>query len=225
MRELGVDLSAGQPQKLSDALAASATMLVTMGCGEACPVVPGAIRDDWPLEDPKGKTLERVREIRAEIEARVQDLLLARAWLPWTVRDARPDARLAAEDLLRAAELPTQGVADHFANFTVAVDAQSRLAGVAGLELYGTSALLRSVVVRTGAELRGLGSILTRRTLERARGAGAADVYLLTTSAEAFFARRGVERVARSAVSPAVARSAEFNGACPSSATVMHCRP
>jgi protein-tyrosine-phosphatase/N-acetylglutamate synthase-like GNAT family acetyltransferase len=224
MRELGVDLSAGQPQRLTDELAASATMLVTMGCGEACPVVPGLARDDWPLEDPKGKTLERVREIRAEIEARVQDLLLSRAWLPWTVRDARPDERAAAEELLRAAKLPTQGVADHFGNFTIAVDAASRLAGVAGLELYGPSALLRSVAVRVGDDRRGLGSILTRRALAKARTQGATEVFLLTETAEAFFERRGFERVARVDVPRAVAASGEFNGVCPDSATVLRRR-
>ena len=50
-------------------------MLVTMGCGEACPVVPGLRREDWPLEDPKGKPMERVREIRDEVRGRVEDLI------------------------------------------------------------------------------------------------------------------------------------------------------
>jgi arsenate reductase len=80
MLELGVDLSAVAPQKLTPELAATASLLVTMGCGEACPVVPGLARDDWPLEDPKGKSIERVREIRAEIAERVRDLLQARGW-------------------------------------------------------------------------------------------------------------------------------------------------
>ncbi len=68
------------PQKLTDELAASAQMLVTMGCGEACPVVPGLLRDDWPLEDPKGKPIEKVRAIRDEVKARVEALVMARAW-------------------------------------------------------------------------------------------------------------------------------------------------
>ena len=68
------------PQKLTDELAASAQMLVTMGCGEACPVVPGLLRDDWPLEDPKGKPIEKVRVIRDEVKARVEALVAARAW-------------------------------------------------------------------------------------------------------------------------------------------------
>jgi arsenate reductase len=75
MREVGVDLSTAVPQKLTDALARGASLLVTMGCGEACPVVPGLRREDWPLEDPKGKPMERVREIRDEIRGRVEDLI------------------------------------------------------------------------------------------------------------------------------------------------------
>jgi arsenate reductase len=220
MRELGIDLSAARPQRLSDELAASATMLVTMGCGEACPVVPGVERCDWPLQDPKGQPLPRVREIRAEIEARVQDLLLARAWLPWTIRAACPDDRTAVEALLRAEQLPTAGVAEHFATFTVAIE-DGELVGVAGLELFGTSALLRSVAVRRQTRGRGLGSMLTRRALEQAGSAGVTGAFLLTTTAHDFFAQRGFERVERAAIPPAVTSSAELRGACPESATVM----
>jgi arsenate reductase len=72
--ELGIDVSRVQPQKLTDALAHQAQVLVTMGCGDACPFVPGARTEDWPLEDPKGKPIERVREIRDEIGRRVEDL-------------------------------------------------------------------------------------------------------------------------------------------------------
>lgn len=80
MRELGVDLSAVQPQRLTDELAHQAQVLITMGCGDACPVVPGATRDDWPLEDPKGRPIARVREIREEIRGRVRALVEARGW-------------------------------------------------------------------------------------------------------------------------------------------------
>ena len=80
MREVNIDLEGIAPQKLSDELAASATILITMGCGEACPVVPGLRRMDWPLEDPKGKPVERVREIRDDVKARVSALLEAEHW-------------------------------------------------------------------------------------------------------------------------------------------------
>jgi arsenate reductase len=80
MKELGVDLSSAKPQKLTQHLASRAALLITMGCGEACPVVPGLRRDDWPLEDPKGKPLGRVREIRDDVQRRVGELLLREGW-------------------------------------------------------------------------------------------------------------------------------------------------
>jgi glycerol uptake facilitator-like aquaporin/protein-tyrosine-phosphatase len=80
MREVGVDLSDRKPQKLTDDLARGAQMLITMGCGEQCPVVPGLRRDDWPLEDPKGKPIARVREIRDDVRVRVIDLLRREGW-------------------------------------------------------------------------------------------------------------------------------------------------
>jgi arsenate reductase len=80
MREVGIELEGVLPQRLTDELAATATILVTMGCGEACPVVPGLRRMDWPLEDPKGKSVERVREIRDDVRGRVAALLDAEKW-------------------------------------------------------------------------------------------------------------------------------------------------
>ena len=80
MREVGIELDGIAPQKLTDELAATASILVTMGCGEACPVVPGLRRMDWPLEDPKGKPIERVREIREDIHGRVSELLRQNGW-------------------------------------------------------------------------------------------------------------------------------------------------
>jgi arsenate reductase (thioredoxin) len=75
MQEIGINLSHAQPQKLTDNLARQAQLLITMGCGDKCPYVPGLRRDDWPLRDPKGQPMEEVRKIRDEIRARVQTLL------------------------------------------------------------------------------------------------------------------------------------------------------
>jgi arsenate reductase len=80
MREVGIDLSGARPQRLTDELAASAPVLVTMGCGEACPVLPGLKRGDWPIDDPKSRPLEEVRRIRDEIRRRVEELLSAEKW-------------------------------------------------------------------------------------------------------------------------------------------------
>ncbi len=80
MAEVGIDLSGARPQRLTPTLAATAQLIVTMGCGEACPTVPGVERDDWPLPDPKGQPPARVRAIRDEIRARVAALIAARGW-------------------------------------------------------------------------------------------------------------------------------------------------
>jgi arsenate reductase len=81
MQESGLDLSGAKPQLLTPAMIAGAHHLITMGCGEACPVAPpSVVRDDWPLEDPKGKPVERVREIRDEIRRRVEALVRKQGW-------------------------------------------------------------------------------------------------------------------------------------------------
>ena len=80
MREVGVDLADVRPRRLTGELAAEAGVLVTMGCGEACPVVPGAARIEWALEDPKGQSVEKVREIRDDIRARVAALVTGHGW-------------------------------------------------------------------------------------------------------------------------------------------------
>jgi len=71
MKEVGIDLSAVKPQLITPKMAAEVNYLVTMGCGAVCPVIPQIRREDWPLEDPKGKPVERVRQIRDDIRDRV----------------------------------------------------------------------------------------------------------------------------------------------------------
>ena len=75
MQEVGIDLSSAKPRRLTEDLAKDAALLITMGCGDKCPYVPGLRRDDWPLRDPKGLSTEEVRGIRDEVKSRVQDLL------------------------------------------------------------------------------------------------------------------------------------------------------
>ena len=75
MQEIGIDLSNAKPQKLTEELANDAELLITMGCADKCPYVPGLRRDDWPLRDPKGQPIEEVRAIRDEIRDRVQSLI------------------------------------------------------------------------------------------------------------------------------------------------------
>jgi arsenate reductase (thioredoxin) len=80
MNEVGIDLAAAATSKLTTELARRAQMLITMGCGDQCPVVPGLQRDDWPVDDPKGKPVGQVREIRDEIRERVEMLLEREGW-------------------------------------------------------------------------------------------------------------------------------------------------
>lgn len=136
------------------------------------------------------------------------------------IRNAEPKDRASVESLLVEAGLPTDGVAEHFGSFLV-VDEGGKILGVAGVELYGKNALLRSVVVATDAKGTGVGTRLTQRALDEAHSHGARAVYLLTTTAEAFFPRFGFERTTRDEVPDGVRASREFQGACPDSATVM----
>jgi arsenate reductase len=75
MREAGIDVSGATPQRLTQTVAEQASLLVTMGCGDECPYVPGLQRDDWPLDDPAGQPLDRVRAIRDDIRQRVHTLV------------------------------------------------------------------------------------------------------------------------------------------------------
>lgn len=75
MREIGIDLSTALPRKLTSQLAQGAQMLITMGCGDECPYIPGLRREDWPLPDPKGRSIDDVRAIRDTIRLRVLELL------------------------------------------------------------------------------------------------------------------------------------------------------
>ena len=75
MQEVGIDLRNAKPRKLTEDMTKDAQLLITMGCGDKCPYVPGLRRDDWPLSDPKGLSIEEVRAIRDEIRSRVDNLV------------------------------------------------------------------------------------------------------------------------------------------------------
>jgi arsenate reductase len=80
MAAAGIDISSAKPQLLTDVLARDANLLVTMGCGESCPFVPGLERDDWQLADPEGQSAEQVRAIRDQIRSKVEALLERKGW-------------------------------------------------------------------------------------------------------------------------------------------------
>ena len=136
------------------------------------------------------------------------------------LRTARPADLPRVLGLLGSAKLPTAGVAEAFSHFVVA-ESEGQLVGAAGLEIYGASALLRSVVVEDNWRGTGVGRRLIENALDEAQRRGIDDVFLLTTTAEHYFPRFGFTCVNREMVAPAVQASVEFQGACPSSAVVM----
>jgi protein-tyrosine-phosphatase len=75
MAEVGIDIAAEQPKRWDDAMLAAADVVITMGCGDTCPFVPGTRYEDWPIADPAGRDLVHIREIRDEIAERVRALL------------------------------------------------------------------------------------------------------------------------------------------------------
>lgn len=80
MREVGIDLSAAKPQYLASDVTKDAHIVITMGCGDDCPLIPGVERDEWPLDDPKGQPVETVRRIRDDIRKNVMELIKERKW-------------------------------------------------------------------------------------------------------------------------------------------------
>lgn len=144
-----------------------------------------------------------------------------------SVRTATPEDLAAIEQLLGEADLPTAGVAEilteHPEDFLVAElnETRRRLVGVAGLEVRGDNALLRSVAVAPGQRRSGTGRELVCRIVEYAEGRGLNALYLLTTTAERYFPRFGFERTDRADVPEAIACTVEFQSACPASAVAM----
>jgi len=122
--------------------------------------------------------------------------------------------------LLAEHQLPLDGVDAHVATMVVARDG-ARVVGAAAIEVYRDGGLLRSVVVDRAYQGQGLGHLLTTAALDLARVRGVNVVFLLTTTAEAFFPRFGFESIPRADVPATVQQSIEFQSACPASATVM----
>jgi amino-acid N-acetyltransferase len=225
MKELGIDLSAARPQKLTVGLAGTVDMLVTMGCGETCPVVPWTERDDWPLADPKGKSMTDVRVIREEIDKRVRSLLAAKGWggstPALTIEPATGDDERAVRALLVDAGLPLEGLEVGFPSGYAIARRGGVMVGCAGLETYDRDGLLRSVAVSGSERGNGIGAMLVADRLSAAKRAGLGAVYLLTTTAPEFFRRLAFESCERGTVPRAVQSSAEFAEICPATAACM----
>lgn len=128
-------------------------------------------------------------------------------------------ARIAV--LLAEAGLPSDDLAELGRRFWRFCDARGEAIGIGGLELYGTEALLRSVLVLAGRRRRGLGRAIVAHLLAEAGARGTRRVFLLTTTAEPFFAALGFAVTGREAVPPAIAATREFATLCPASAVCM----
>ena len=227
MLEIDIDLGTAVPRFLSDKLARSVSVIVTMGCGEACPTLPGLERHDWPLQDPKGKPIERVREIRDEVRDRVREFVAYKGWA--LDQGGAPEARIvaaSAEDreqvqaLLEASLLPVSGLEFAFPGGYVVARAPV-IVGCAGLEVHQGDGLLRSVAVRATGRHAGLGSRLVEDRVNAARSMQLRDVYLITTTAAPFFGRLGFDLVDRAKVPDGIRESAEFASICSNTAAVL----
>lgn len=135
-------------------------------------------------------------------------------------RRARPGDWGAIERLLADCALPIAGARENLSHFIVCEDGRE-ICGCVGAEVYGTAALLRSLAVRDASRGRGIGQALVDRALARLKAHDAASVALLTTTADAFFAKLGFEKIARAELPAALQASQEFQGACPAGATAM----
>ncbi|HEY6123930.1 MAG TPA: arsenic resistance N-acetyltransferase ArsN2 [Steroidobacteraceae bacterium] len=137
-----------------------------------------------------------------------------------SIISARPSLA-AVQSLLESAQLPTADLtADHCEHFFY-LGSPATPAGLVGLELFGDVALLRSLAVTPADRASGNGSALLEHAETYARSAGVKFLYLLTTTAEDFFARRGYTRTARDAAPPAISTTREFAGICPASSAFM----
>jgi len=140
------------------------------------------------------------------------------------IRGARAEDRDAVAALLERTALPPDGLDEQFGDpYAVAV-ADGEIVGAAGVEVYGSAGLLRSVAVDPGWQGHGLGRRLTEERLRWAAARGLDTVYLLTTTAAAFFPRLGFASVARDEVPAEVRGSLQFASVCPSTAAVLALR-
>ena len=122
--------------------------------------------------------------------------------------------------ILQANQLPVQGVDDHWRTFLVARDGE-KIVACGGAEAYPIAALIRSIAVLPDYRSHGLGRRLVRQLLDRLASHGLREFYLLTTTAESYFQKRGFQKIERDEVHPQLLASREFQDACPSSAVCM----
>ena len=228
LRELGIDITSHRSKLVDDIDPEGIELVVTLCAEEVCPVFLRPVRRvHWPIPDPasaeplpEAELRQRFQRAARMIAARL-DALEAMLALPQRVsvmpaNDAETRAEIAA--LLTACSLPLDGLTD--ARMVLARH-DGELVACAGLEVWGTHGLLRSVAVAPAHRSRGYAEALVADRLAYARGEGLADVSLLTTGASVYFGRLGFAPVARDQLPAEVRRSTQLGlGAC-STATAM----
>ena len=137
-----------------------------------------------------------------------------------TIRTAVVEDLASIERLLSESALPREGLPPHLPNFLVA-ELNEAVIGAIGLEVYERKGLVRSLVVASRHQREGIGARLLATITDHARRRGVRDLYLLTTTAQEYFARKGFSVLERAAVQGAILTSSEFQGACPSTAICM----
>jgi len=230
MREIGIDIAGQRSKSVDEIDPKSVGVVITLCAEEVCPIWPGTrTRLHWPIPDPasadpsgsRDEMLARFRRARDELRARIW--AFAGAQLPDGIEvagaehgDLDPILRL-----VEASGLPAEVVRDGFpAGYAVARRA-GNVVGVAVLERFADTGLLRTVAVAPGERGRGTGIALVADRLARACAVGVDRVFLLTTTAAPFFRRFGFRDVDRASAPAAVQASREFAALCPASATCM----
>jgi len=143
--------------------------------------------------------------------------------MTWKIYGANAKDYVLIQSLLESAKLPLDGVNEHLGNFLL-LKKEDKIIGTVGLEVYGDKALIRSLAVTKGFRGRGYGKRLYEAIIAKARGQQISEIYLLTETAEMFFAKQGFETISRDSVDTEVKESIEFRCACPESASCMWLR-
>ncbi len=199
MRETGIDISSHRSKSVDEFTGRPPDWVITV-CDNArsnCPVLPGAAALHWRFDDPaavEGSWEERLaafREIRDRIARRL------RAFPPPAIRPAVEADRAAVDALLAGSELVPVDLDERFGESWIVAAREGSLVGVAGVEVHGEDALLRSVAVHADLRGAGLGAELAANRIAWARSRGLRALYLLTTSAAGYWPRFGFERIDR----------------------------
>ncbi len=226
LAEIGIDIS-GHASKGLDQVPAGVDAVITLCAEEVCPAWLGkATRLHWGLPDPAhagatdAERLQAFRDVRDELRRRLA-VVFPQPDAPRVRFDpALPGDVDAVRALLDRLHLPSRDVGAPNQRFLVARSGEA-LVGCVALEVYGTDALVRSLAVVPRLQGSGLGKALYGLALDEARRTGLRALYLLTTTADRFFARAGFQRIDRAEVPPALAASPEFRSLCPASAVCM----